>query len=169
MKVYLVEDCGNSPGRIYAVLANEDDAQRFADAINGALDTQAQQIDAAKALVAFKKAAKKGWDKLGITEKEAARVLDIANGKSDLKAEAPKAKPAPAKQSPDWAPSRIVNGVETGTGTPRERIRKLLDNGLTSVGVAQAIVEIKKKAKKSWEALGVSATELEQVLKLAGK
>lgn len=131
--------------------------------------TQAQQIDAAKALVAFKKAAKKGWDKLGITEKEAARVLDIANGKSDLKAEAPKAKPAPAKQSPDWAPSRIVNGVETGTGTPRERIRKLLDNGLTSVGVAQAIVEIKKKAKKSWEALGVSATELEQVLKLAGK
>lgn len=35
--------------------------------------------------------------------------------------------------------------------------------------VAQAIVEIKKKAKKSWEALGVSATELEQVLKLAGK
>lgn len=131
--------------------------------------TQAQQIDAAKALVAFKKAAKKGWDKLGITEKEAARVLDIANGKSDLKAEAPKAKPAPAKQSPDWAPSRIVNGVETGTGTPRERIRKLLDNGLTSVGVAQAIVEIKKKAKKSWEALGVSATELEQVLKLVGK
>lgn len=131
--------------------------------------TQAQQIDAAKALVAFKKAAKKGWDKLGITEKEAARVLDIANGKSDLKVEAPKAKPAPAKQSPDWAPSRIVNGVETGTGTPRERIRKLLDNGLTSVGVAQAIVEIKKKAKKSWEALGVSATELEQVLKLAGK
>lgn len=131
--------------------------------------TQKAQIDAAKALVAFKKAAKVSWERLGITEKEAARVLDIANGKSDLKAEAPKAKPAPAKQSPDWAPSRIVNGVETGTGTPRERIRKLLDNGLTSVGVAQAIVEIKKKAKKSWEALGVSATELEKVLKLAGK
>lgn len=45
MKVYLVEDCGNSPGRIYAVLASEDDAERFKDAINGALDTEAQVIE----------------------------------------------------------------------------------------------------------------------------
>ena len=30
MNVYLVEDCGNSLGRIYAVFANEDDALLFA-------------------------------------------------------------------------------------------------------------------------------------------
>lgn len=33
MQVYLVEDCGNSPGRIYAVLASEEDAERFASAV----------------------------------------------------------------------------------------------------------------------------------------
>ena len=31
MKVYLVEDCGNSPGRIYAVMKNEEDAVTFAE------------------------------------------------------------------------------------------------------------------------------------------
>lgn len=129
--------------------------------------TQAGQIDAAKALVAFKKAAKKGWDKLGITAKEAARVIDIANGQSDLKLpEPPKA--APVAESKDWSPSRMVNGVDTGIGTPRERIRNLLEN-LTSVGKAEAILLIKKQAKKSWEALGVTADELEKVTKLAGK
>lgn len=29
-KVWLVEDCGNSPGRIYAVFASEEDAVAFA-------------------------------------------------------------------------------------------------------------------------------------------
>lgn len=62
----------------------------------------------------------------------------------------------------------MVNGVDTGTGTPRERIRNLLEN-LTSVGKAEAILLIKKQAKKSWEALGVTADELEKVTKLAGK
>lgn len=129
--------------------------------------TQAAQIDAAKALIAFKKAAKKGWDKLGITAKEAARVIDIANGQSELKLpEPPKA--APVAESKDWSPSRMVNGVDTGIGTPRERIRNLLEN-LTSVGKAEAILLIKKQAKKSWEALGVTADELEKVTKLAGK
>ena len=33
MNVYLVEDVGNSPGRIYAVLASLDDAERFASAV----------------------------------------------------------------------------------------------------------------------------------------
>lgn len=132
-----------------------------------AAKTQAEQIEAAKALVAFKKTAKKGWDKLGITAKEAARVIDIANGQSDLKLpEPPKA--APVAESKDWAPSKVINGVDTGTGTPRERIRNLLDN-LTSVGKAEAILLIKKQAKKSWDALGVTADELEKVTKLAGK
>lgn len=45
MKVYLVEDCGNNPGRIYAVLASEDDAQRFADAISGATETEAHVVE----------------------------------------------------------------------------------------------------------------------------
>lgn len=30
MKIYLVEDCRNAPGRIYAVFRNEEDAEDFA-------------------------------------------------------------------------------------------------------------------------------------------
>lgn len=35
MKVYLVEDVGNSPGRIYAVLSNPEDALTFAEQLDG--------------------------------------------------------------------------------------------------------------------------------------
>lgn len=31
MTIWIVEDCGNSPGRIYAVFAHEEDAAAFAD------------------------------------------------------------------------------------------------------------------------------------------
>ena len=34
MKVYLVEDHGNCPGRIWAVMASEEDAKRFAKAVS---------------------------------------------------------------------------------------------------------------------------------------
>jgi len=34
MKVYLVEDCCFAPGRILAVFANEEDANRFAEALD---------------------------------------------------------------------------------------------------------------------------------------
>jgi hypothetical protein len=33
MNVHLVEDTGNCPGRIYAVFAHPEDAQRFSDAL----------------------------------------------------------------------------------------------------------------------------------------
>lgn len=35
-KVWLVEDCHNSPGRIYAVFASEQDAENFASFFEGA-------------------------------------------------------------------------------------------------------------------------------------
>lgn len=31
MKVYLVEDSGNSPGKIYAIFEKEEEANKFAD------------------------------------------------------------------------------------------------------------------------------------------
>lgn len=34
MKVYLVEDVENAPGRIYAVFASETDAETFADMLD---------------------------------------------------------------------------------------------------------------------------------------
>lgn len=71
--------------------------------------------------------------------------------------------------APKAAPSRVVNDVELGQGTYKQRIRKLLDVGLTSVGVAVAIITLKKASKKGWSALGVTDAEVGQIMKLAGK
>lgn len=116
--------------------------------------TQAGQIDAAKALVAFKKAAKKGWGKLGITEKEAQRVIDIADG-THVPEPAPVKKEKPVKAAP-WKP--------TGA-TPRERIQSYLSQPLTKE-IAEAIFREKRAAKKGWDKLGVSTTQLDQLNKL---
>lgn len=119
--------------------------------------TQNEQIDAAKALVAFKKAAKVSWERLGITNKEAQRVIDIADGTHVPEAASVK-KEKPVKAAP-WKP--------TGA-TPRERIKSYLSQPLTEE-IAEAILKEKKAAKKSWAALGVSNKEEQAILKLAGK
>lgn len=116
--------------------------------------TQNAQIDAAKALVAFKKAAKVSWERLGITDKEAQRVMDIADG-THVPVPAPVKKEKPVKAAP-WKP--------TGT-TPRERIQSYLSQPLTKE-IAEAIFREKKAAKKGWDKLGVSNTQLDQLTKL---
>ena len=116
--------------------------------------TQNAQIDAAKALVAFKKAAKVSWERLGITEKEAQRVMDIADG-THVPVPAPVKKEKPVKAAP-WKP--------TGT-TPRERIQSYLSQPLTKE-IAEAIFREKKAAKKGWDKLGVSNAQLDQLTKL---
>lgn len=116
--------------------------------------TQNAQIDAAKALVAFKKASKVSWERLGITEKEAQRVIDIAGG-SHVPEPAPVKKEKPAKAAP-WKP--------TGA-TPRERIQSYLSQPLTKE-IAEAIYREKKAAKKGWDKLGVSDTQLNQLTRL---
>lgn len=116
--------------------------------------TQNVQIDAAKALVAFKKAAKVSWERLGITEKEAQRVMDIADG-THVPVPAPVKKEKPVKAAP-WKP--------TGS-TPRERIQSYLSQPLTKE-IAEAIFREKKAAKKGWDKLGVSNAQLDQLAKL---
>ena len=119
--------------------------------------TQNAQIDAAKALVAFKKGAKVSWERLGITEKEAQRVIDIADG-THVPEPAPVKKEKPVKAAP-WKP--------TGA-TPRERIQSYLSQPLTKE-IAEAIYREKKAAKKGWDKLGVSPEQEKTILKLAGK
>jgi len=116
--------------------------------------TQNAQIDAAKELVAFKKAAKVSWERLGITEKEAQRVIDIAEG-THVPEPVPAKKDKPAKAAP-WKP--------TGA-TPRERIQSYLSQPLTKE-IAEAIYREKKAAKKGWDKLGVSNAQLDQLTKL---
>lgn len=120
-------------------------------------ENQEQLVKAAQELVAFKKAAKKSWDKLGISEQEAARVLEIAEGPSKPAAAQPQPK-AKQEKPLDWKPSK---------GTPRERIQDLLFKPLDQQ-TAEAILRIKKEAKKSWATLGVSDAHVAAVMKLAG-
>lgn len=61
-----------------------------------------------------------------------------------------------------------INGVNVKPGSSRERIQKLLAVGITSVGVAQAILKLKKDAKKGWSALGVSDEQVKEIVRLAG-
>lgn len=73
------------------------------------------------------------------------------------------------KKTSKAAPAPKVS-IDPGTaiGSPRERIQKLLAVGITSQGVAQAILKLKKKSKKGWEALGVDEAQVAEIVRLAG-
>lgn len=50
--------------------------------------------------------------------------------------------------------------------SPRSRIRQLLDQGPLTKARAKDILAIKKAAKKAWDKLGVTPSELDRILKL---
>lgn len=132
--------------------------QQAAEMMKAVMDAKNQndQIAAANRLVGFKKAAKVSWDRLGIDEAMATRVIDIAAKafEPEVKA-APVKKEKPVKAAP-WKPSGA---------TPRERIQSYLGQPLTKE-IAEAIYREKKAAKKGWDKLGVSDTQLDQLNKL---
>lgn len=45
MKVYLVEDVGNAPGRVYAVFAHEKDAKFHARAVESEFSTECEVVE----------------------------------------------------------------------------------------------------------------------------
>lgn len=100
-----------------------------------------------EALKAFKKASKVSWDKLGVPDPDVTPpIVNVFTALKEL-------------------PTRDLI-AEINEGSPKERIQKLLSIGLTSVGVAQAIRDLKKKSKKSWETLGVTAEQAERIVSL---
>lgn len=101
------------------------------------------------ALKAYKKAAKVSWDKLGVPDPDVTPPV------------------VKAKIVGKTTDSVLIDEISAQQGSPKERIQKLLSIGLTSIGVAQAIIELKKKSKKSWDVLGVSGEQVEQVMQLA--
>ena len=56
-----------------------------------------------------------------------------------------------------------------GEGTPRQRIRALLNQTPLTKDKAEQVAAIKGKAKKGWAALGVSPKEEAAILKLTSK
>lgn len=65
-------------------------------------------------------------------------------------------------------PTKKVSSAANGLGSPRERIQKLLEIGITSQGVAGSILKLKKDAKKGWSALGVSDAQVAEIMRIAG-
>lgn len=175
-------------------LSKKDQAARLYAAWDNA--PQSEVAEALSKLLAFKKAAKKGWDHLGIpdpTEKKV-KTPKLFDKKPNpppklwpevkVKTVAPKVKRTPQVHDVDFGnePKDRTGGVDDNDdvanlsassedvvkATPRERIQKLLAIGITSAGIAQAILTIKKQSKKSWTVLGVSDEQVDAILKLAG-
>jgi hypothetical protein len=147
---------------------------------------QAQKLYAdgdVTALKALKKAAKVSWDKLGVPDPDIKPPVKKAKvtGKNPSKVITDELISAAAEAVEQFGEDELERyrdeqeakpkvselvQVTHGEGSPRERIQKLLAIGLTSVGVAQAILDLKKKAKKSWDTLGVTPDQVDQIAKL---
>ena len=119
------------------------------------------------ALIAFKKQAKKGWDKLGFTPSETDQIL---GSQPTPAATAPKtvaAKPVENKKE-----EASVATAPTLIGTRAEVARTLYDQA-TGTGSATGQKPDKsrwtslwihrKECKKSWEILGFNAKEVERI------
>ena len=130
------------------------------------------KVDAARALIAFKKAKKKGWDKLGVDDKTVDAIMAAAqteatpepvkaNPQPKAGTKEKKAKPAPAKKPELTLPAKAATmKTASSGGTKAEQARKLYD-----AGDMQALRDFKKSAKKGWEVLGFSPSEIEKILK----
>lgn len=122
------------------------------DAFKKAKSDKAKRA-AASNIVTFKKNAKKGWDKLGVSEELAKEITELV----------PLAQPAkPVKEA---KPEPVI----PATGTPKERIAAGLGHKPLTRQLALDILQIKKASKKGWSALGVNVAQEKEILKLASK
>ena len=83
----------------------------------------------------------------------------------EKKTEEPMATPVPETEG---EPKKVAIASEA-TPSPRQKIRALLDKKILNTDQAQTAFAIKKAAKKSWQALGVSKTELKSIEKFLDK
>ena len=124
-----------------------------------------QKQKAAQAIIALKRSAKKGWNKLGIDQKIADTILADAQTT---------ASPAPVKASPKPKAgtkekkakvSAPTHAPATGKGTKAEQARTLYDAWQKSGKPADfaKLADFKKKAKKGWAVLGFSDTEITKI------
>lgn len=133
---------------------------------NTAPDDQKQR--AAQAVIALKRSAKKGWDKLGVNQKLADEIIGVAGGAQKPGKSAPvKASPKPKtgtkeKKAKVSAPTHVPTKDKE---TKAEQARTLYDAWQKS-GKADdfaKLADFKKKAKKGWAVLGFSDTEITKI------
>lgn len=120
---------------------------------NGLKDAQTSDVahELAQKILAMKSGAKKGWDKLGFTTDEVNFVMGSLRKQSNPKAEA-------MLEAQKKAEKRKESG-RAKSGSPATLIRELLDQAPLNKAQYEAILLLKKKAKKGWAALGVTPSE----------
>lgn len=136
------------------------------------------KVDAARALIAFKKAKKKGWDKLGVDDKTVDAIMAAAQaeatptpapaktastpkaGTKEKKAKAPAPAKEPAKSKAKATLPAKAAPTASKTPTKAEEARALYD-----AGDMEALRAFKKRVKKGWEVLGFNSSEIEKILK----
>lgn len=169
-------------------------AEKVTEAKTGAVQSKAQEARALfvagkyPELIAFKKAAKKGWHALGFNATEEAMILNSAKTAPTPAAEV-KAEPVKEKAAPKAAPkakkgtaakAKSAPAVKTPEpvkepkmeGTRAEVARKLYDQA-TGTGSAEgqpadksrwgSLWRHQKECKKSWSILGFTAKEIERI------
>lgn len=139
-------------------------AAELAKAVKDAPKGSQESVDAAQALLDFKKASKKGWEALGLTSGDgsSAEAVIAAGVKAD-----PKPKKADKSVKAKPAELTIDQYMKQHNGSPRDRIQFLLQNGTLTNNAARAVLALKKQAKKSWDVLGVTEKQLKVIIKLS--
>ncbi len=123
------------------------------------------KVDAARALVAFKKAKKKGWDKLGIEQEVVDAILADAQTTASLAPVKASPKPKTGTKEKKAKVSEPTHAPTTGKGTKAEQARTLYDawqNSGKPTDFAK-LADFKKKAKKGWAVLGFSDMEITKI------
>lgn len=136
------------------------------------------KVDAARALIAFKRAKKKGWDKLGVDDKTVDAIMAAAQaeatptpapaktastpkaGTKEKKVKASAPAKEPAKKKAAVTPPAPATPTSSKTPTKAEEARALYD-----AGNMEALRAFKKRVKKGWEVLGFNSSEIEKILK----
>lgn len=106
---------------------------------------------AAQELLRMKAGAKKSWAALGFTNEEVTKVMGALSKQSNPKAEAMLA-------AQEKAEKRKQSG-RAKSDSPASLIREFLDQRPLAKAQYEVILLLKRKAKKSWTALGVSPAD----------
>ena len=121
-----------------------------------AAQTSDQASHIAAQLISFKAQSKKSWAYLQVPADEVTFIMGSIRKQVNVKADAIQAEAKAIEK-------RKENNRNGGKGGPSAQIRELLDNRPLTKAQYKAILLIKKKAKKSWTALGVTTQEQAEI------
>lgn len=127
-------------------------AQRLYDEFKGAATSTTAGTKAAE-LLAFKKASKKSWTALGLSDDIGSVVTEAADAAKP---------PVAVKKVDDFDGLTEKKAKPAKAGTPKAQMEALLKGGTINESIARDALAIKRSAKKSWAKLGVSDADVSE-------